>query len=91
MDKNDYKELVADLLRKDVVQQGTIEDLELKVEQQTQDFHFDMRNKQIEYVVLQSRYDDLERENKDLRKQIKNHRCEAPTDGCEVGSPKDYE
>ena len=91
MDKNDYKELVVDLMRKDSIQHSKIEDLELKAEQQTQDYHFDMRNKEIELVMLKNRYDDLERENKDLRKQIKNHSCETPTDGCEVGSPKDYE
>ena len=51
------------------------EELEQKLEQQTQDYHFDMRNKQMELVMLQSRldtleqgFDDLERENKELRK-----------------------
>ena len=60
----------------------TVEELEQKLEQQTQDYHFDMRNKQMELVMLQSRldtleaanvtlaqgFDDLERENKELRK-----------------------
>ena len=46
----------------------TVEELEQKLEQQTQDYHFDMRNKQMEIVMLQARYDDLERENKELRK-----------------------
>ena len=45
----------------------TVEELEQKLEQQTQDYHFDMRNKQMEIVMLQARYDDLERENKELR------------------------
>ena len=51
------------------------EELEQKMEQQTQDYHFDMRNKQMELVMLQNRldtleqgFDDLERENKELRK-----------------------
>ena len=51
------------------------EELEQKLEQKTQDFHFDMRNKQMELVMLQNRldtleqgFDDLERENKELRK-----------------------
>ena len=51
------------------------EELEQKLEQQTQDYHFDMRNKQMELVMLQNRldtleqgFDDLERENKELRK-----------------------
>ena len=53
----------------------TVEELEQKLEQQTQDYHFDMRNKQMELVMLQNRldtleqgFDDLERENKELRK-----------------------
>ena len=46
----------------------TVEELEQKLEQQTQDYHFDMRNKQMEIVMLKARYDDLERENKELRK-----------------------
>jgi sugar diacid utilization regulator len=47
------------------------EQLTEQLEQQTQDFHFDMRNKQMELVVLENRYADLERENKELRKLIK--------------------
>ena len=53
------------------------EDLELEIEQLKQDFYFDMRNKQMEMVMLQNRldtliqgFDDLEKENKELRKTI---------------------
>ena len=53
------------------------EELEQTIEQQTQDYHFDMRNKQMELVMLQNRldtleqgFDDLERENKELRKSL---------------------
>jgi sugar diacid utilization regulator len=52
------------------------EQLTEQLEQQTQDFHFDMRNKQMELVVLENRYADLERENKELRKLIKETKGE---------------
>ena len=63
------------LIQRDILKEEN-ENLELKVEQQTQDYHFDMRNKQMELVVLQNRYTDLERENKELRKQIKETKGE---------------
>ena len=90
MDKNDYKELIAEYMRRESTLKIKVEELELKLDQQSQDFHFDMRNKQMELVMLQSRFDDLERENKELRKKLKSHSCHAPTDGLEVGSPEDY-
>ena len=68
MDKNDYKELIAEYMRRESTLKIKVEELELKLDQQSQDFHFDMRNKQMELVMLQSRFDDLERENKELRK-----------------------
>ena len=68
LDKNDYKELVAEYMRRESTLKTKVEELELKLDQQSQDFHFDMRNKQMELVMLQSRFDDLERENKELRK-----------------------
>jgi len=49
-------------MRKEIAQ------LKEQLEQQTQDFYFDMRNKEMELVVLENRYADLERENKELRK-----------------------
>ena len=77
MDKNDYKELVAEYMRRESTLKTKVEDLELKLDQQSQDFHFDMRNKQMELVMLQNRldtliqgFDDLEKENKELRKEI---------------------
>ena len=69
MDINGYKEMVSKQLQK-------ISDIKEQLEQQTQDFHFDMRNKQMELVVLENRYADLERENKELRKQIKETKGE---------------
>ena len=67
MDKNDYKELIAEYMRRESTLKIKVEELELKLDQQSQDFHFDMRNKQMELVMLQSRFDDLERENKELK------------------------
>ena len=77
MDKNDYKELIAEYMRRESTLKTKVEELELKLEQQSQDFHFDMRNKQMEMVMLQNRldtliqgFDDLEKENKELRKKL---------------------
>ncbi len=44
-----------------------IENLELKLEQQTQDYHFDMRNKQMEIVMLENRLLKLEMKNAELK------------------------
>ena len=78
MDKNDYKELIAEYMRRESTLKTKVEELELKLDQQSQDFHFDMRNKQMELVMLQNRldtlaqgFDDLEKENKELRKKSK--------------------
>ena len=77
MDKNDYKELIAEYMRRESTLKTKVEELELKLEQQSQDFHFDIRNKQMEMVMLQNRldtliqgFDDLEKENKELRKSL---------------------
>tara|TARA_R100000315_G_scaffold27440_1_gene10664 strand:- start:186 stop:548 length:363 start_codon:yes stop_codon:yes gene_type:complete len=52
MDKNQYKELIAEYMRRETKLKEQVEDLELKLEQQTKDFYFDMRNKQMEVVKL---------------------------------------
>tara|TARA_X000001382_G_scaffold125010_1_gene110099 strand:+ start:508 stop:753 length:246 start_codon:yes stop_codon:yes gene_type:complete len=54
MDKNGYKEIVAEQLQE-------ISEIKEKLEQQTQDFHFDMRNKQMEIVLLQNKIDKIEK------------------------------
>ena len=48
MDKNQYKEMLAEYMRRESELNTKVEELELKLEQQTQDFHFDMRNKSLE-------------------------------------------
>ena len=53
MDKNQYKELVAKYMRRETKLKEQVKDLELKLEQQTQDFYFDIRNKRMEVVKLQ--------------------------------------
>ena len=50
--KNQYKELIAEYMRREAKLKEQVEDLELKLEQQTKDFYFDMRNKQMEVVKL---------------------------------------
>ena len=72
-----YKQLIAEYMRRESTLKTKVEDLELKLDQQSQDFHFDMRNKQMELVMLQNRldtliqgFDELEKENKELRKEI---------------------
>ena len=54
MDKNGYKKMVAELIQEK-------SNIEQKLEQQTQDFHFDMRNKQMEIVILQNKIEKLEK------------------------------
>ena len=77
MDKQAYKDMIAEYMKRESKLNTKVEELELKLEQQSQDFHFDMRNRQMEMVMLQNRldtliqgFDDLERENKELRKTI---------------------
>ena len=77
MDKQAYKDMIAEYMKRESKLNTKVEELELKLEQQSQDFHFDMRNKQMELVMLQNRldtleqgFDDLEKENKELRKRI---------------------
>ena len=84
MDKNQYKELVAEYMRRESKLKTKVEELELKLEQQTQDFHFDMRNKQMEVVQLTMK-------NANLKDELTNAGEHAETDGLEVGSPSDYE
>ena len=48
----------------------TIEELELKLNQQTQDYHFDMRNKQMEIVVQKNRILQLEMEIAELKDKL---------------------
>ena len=77
MDKQAYKDMISEYMKTESELKTKVEELELKLEQQSQDFHFDMRNKQMELVMLQNRldtliqgFDDLEKENKELRKTI---------------------
>ena len=70
MDKQAYKDMIAEYMKRESELKTKVEELELKLDQQSQDFHFDMRNKQMELVMIQNRYSDLERENKELRKTI---------------------
>ena len=70
MDKQAYKDMIAEYMKRESKLKTKVEELELKLEQQSQDFHFDMRNKQMELVMIQNRYSDLEKENKELRKKL---------------------
>ena len=85
MDKNQYKEMIAEYMRRESELKNKVEELELKLEQQTQDFHFDMRNKQMEVVQLTM-------ENANLKDMVLDNGGDyTETDGYEVGSPSDYE
>ena len=46
------------------------EELEQQLEQQTQDYHFDMRNKQMEIVVQKNRILQLEMEIAELKDKL---------------------
>ena len=85
MDKNQYKEMIGEYMRRESELKTKVEELELKLEQQTQDFHFDMRNKQMEVVQLTM-------ENANLKDMVLDNGGDyTETDGYEVGSPSDYE
>ena len=55
MDKNQYKELLAEYMRRESKLKIKVEELELKLEQKEQDYYFDLRNKQIEIEVLKQK------------------------------------
>ena len=88
MDKQMYKELIAEYMRRESELKNKVEELELELDQQEQDFHFDMRNKQMEVVQLTM-------ENANLKDQVLDNGGDytqfPETDGYEVGSPSDYE
>ena len=84
MDKQFYKEELGSMIAENNELKNKVEELELKLDQQTQDFHFDMRNKQMEVVQLTM-------ENANLKDELINAGQYAETDGYEVGSPSDYE
>lgn len=70
MDKNGYKKMVAELIQEK-------SNIEQKLEQMTQDFHFDMRNKHMEETmlknrinVLESRLLELQTENSEMKDRL---------------------
>ena len=80
-----YKQLIAEYMERESELKNKVEELELKLDQQTQDFHFDMRNKQMEVVQLTM-------ENANLKDMVLDNGGDyTETDGLEVGSPSDYE
>ena len=85
MDKQMYKQLIAEYMRRESELKNKVEELELELDQQEQDFHFDMRNKQMEVVQLTM-------ENANLKDQVLDNGGDyTETDGLEVGNPSDYE
>jgi len=85
MDKQMYKELIAEYMRRESELKNKVEELELELDQQEQDFHFDMRNKQMEVVQLTM-------ENANLKDMVLDNGGDyTETDGLEVGNPSDYE
>ena len=53
MDKNQYKELLAEYMRRESKLKIKVEELELKLEQKEQDYYFDLRNKHLKVVNLE--------------------------------------
>ena len=88
MDKQMYKTMIAEYMRRESELKNKVEELELELDQQEQDFHFDMRNKQMEVVQLTM-------ENANLKDMVLDNGGDytqfPETDGLEVGSPSDYE
>lgn len=85
MDKQMYKQLIAEYMRRESELKNKVEELELELDQQEQDFHFDMRNKQMEVVQLTM-------ENANLKDMVLDNGGDyTETDGLEVGNPSDYE
>ena len=85
MDKQMYKTMIAEYMRRESELKNKVEELELELDQQEQDFHFDMRNKQMEVVQLTM-------ENANLKDQVLDNGGDyTETDGLEVGNPSDYE
>ena len=69
MDKQMYKQLVAEYMRRESTLKTKVEELELKLEQKEQDYYFDLRNKHMKVV-------NLEQENTKLRIALCNLRDE---------------
>ena len=92
MDKQMYKEMIADYMRREAKLLITVSELKDKMEglefqlaSVKQQFYHDMRNKQMEVVQLTM-------ENAELKDMVlDNGGNYAETDGYEVGSPSDYE
>jgi len=88
MDKQMYKQLIADLMKKESELKDKTEELEFELASVKQQFYFDMRNKQMEVVQLTM-------ENANLKDQVLDNGGDytqfPETDGLEVGSPSDYE
>ena len=77
MDKNQYKEMIAEYMKRESELKNKVEELELKLEQKEQDYYFDLRNKHLKVV-------NLEQENTKLRIALCNLRDEYLDMGGDV-------
>ena len=84
MDKNQYKELIAEYMKRESELKDKMEGLEFQLASVKQQFYYDIRNKQMEVVQLTM-------ENAELKDELMNQSQFPETDGYEVGSPSDYE
>jgi len=85
MDKQMYKTMIADLMKKESELKDKMEGLEFQLASVKQQFYHDMRNKQMEVVQLTM-------ENAELKDMVLDNGGDyTETDGYEVGSPSDYE
>ena len=69
MDKQAYKDMIAEYMKRESELNTKVEELELKLEQKEQDYYFDLRNKHMKVV-------NLEQENTKLRIALCNLRDE---------------
>ena len=88
MDKQMYKTMIADLMKKESELKDKMEGLEFQLASVKQQFYHNMRNKQMEVVQLTM-------ENANLKDMVLDNGGDytqfPETDGYEVGSPSDYE
>ena len=60
MDKQQYKDMIAEQFTEIAELKDKIEELESKLKEKEKDYYFNMRNKEMELVVLQKRLEEYE-------------------------------
>jgi len=60
MDKQQYKDMIAEQFTEIADLKDKIEELESKLKEKEKDYYFNIRNKEMELVVLQKRLEEYE-------------------------------